>query len=138
MTKTLKFLAALLVALPVFAQAQQTYTQAELDQLLAPIAAYQDPLLSQVLMAATFPDEVSEAARWSRANPGLLGDTAVQAAQNEGWDPSVRALVAFPQLLAYMDANPGWIRSLGEAFLIQEPQVMSTVERLRQEGRRRS
>ena len=123
---------ALLAATPTtFAQAQRNFSQAELDQMLAPIALYPDSLLSQVLMAATYPAEVGEAARWSRAYPGLQGDYAVRAAQNEGWDPSVTSLVAFPQVLARMDENPGWTRRLGEAFLAQEPYVMDTVQQLR-------
>ncbi|MEK6246408.1 MAG: DUF3300 domain-containing protein, partial [Pseudomonadota bacterium] len=89
------------------------------------------PLLSQVLMAATYPPEVAEAARWSRANPGLQGDDAVRAAQNEDWDSSVKSLVAFPQVLARMEENPGWTRSLGDAFLVQEPHMMDTVQQLR-------
>jgi hypothetical protein len=128
----LVLLIALLAATPAaFAQAQRTYSQAELDQMLAPIALYPDPLLSQVLMAATYPFEVAEAARWSRANPGLQGDDAVRAAQNEDWDPSVTSLVAFPQILARMDENPEWTRRLGEAFLAQEPHVMDVVQQLR-------
>jgi len=128
----LALLFGLLAATPAaFAQAQRTYSQAELDQMLAPIALYPDALLSQVLMAATYPAEVSEAARWSRANPGLQGDNAVRAVEYEDWDPSVKSLVAFPQILARMDENPGWILSLGDAFLMQEPHVMDTVQQLR-------
>src|SRR3954466_7170933 len=78
------------VALP--AQAQSQYSQAELDQMLAPVALYPDSLLSQVLMAATYPLELAEAASWSRANPGLRGDDAVRAAESHGWDPSVISL----------------------------------------------
>src|SRR5258707_14632246 len=104
---------ALLFAMPsAFAQASRVYGQAELDQMLAPIALYPAPLLSQVLMAATYPLEVAEAARWSRANPGLQGDEAVRAAQDEDWDPSVKSLVAFPQILTRMDENPGWTQAL--------------------------
>ena len=106
--------------------------QAELDQMLAPIALYPDALLSQVLMAATYPIEVVEAARWSRANPGLQGDDAVRAVQNEDWDPSVKSLVAFPQILQRMDEKLEWTRSLGDAFLAQEPQMMDQVQQLRQ------
>ena len=131
MTKTLRILAALLVALPIFTQAQRTYSQPELDQMLAPIALYPDALLSQVLMAASYPDEVSEAARWTRANIGLQGDDAVRAVQYEDWDPSVKSLVAFPQILARMTENPAWTQSLGDAFLAQEPHVMDTVQQLR-------
>jgi len=124
-------LLALVIAAPVFAQAQRTYSQPELDQMLAPIALYPDPLLSQVLMAATYPAEVDQAAAWSRANPGLQGDDAVRAVQYEAWDPSVKSLVAFPQILARMYENPGWTRSLGDAFLRQERHVMDTVQQLR-------
>lgn len=130
-----RFLAALLaflIAAPfALAQAQRTYSQAELDRMLAPIALYPDPLLSQILMASTYPLEVVEAARWSRANPHLKGDDAVRAVQDEDWDPSVKSLVAFPQVLARMGENPDWTRSLGDAFLAQQPHVMDTVQQLR-------
>ena len=133
MTKALKFLAALLLAFPLFAQAQTQRgdTQPELDQMLAPIALYPDELLSQVLMAATYPIEVVEAARWTRANSGLQGDDAVRAVQNQDWDPSVKSLVAFPQVLQRMDEHLDWTRSLGDAFLAQEPQMMDQVQQLR-------
>src|SRR5688572_14423054 len=122
---------------PLQAQAQvqapqHVYTQAELDQMLAPIALYPDSLLSQVLMASTYPIEVVEAARWCRANPGLKGDDAVRAVQNEDWDPSVKSLVAFPEILQRMDEKLEWTRSLGDAFLAQENQVMDRVQLLRQ------
>ncbi len=117
-----------------FAQTQRAYSQPELDRMLAPIALYPDPLLSQIMMAATYPLEVFEAARWSRANPHLRGDDAVRAVEDEDWDPSVKSLVAFPQVLQRMDQNRNWTRSLGDAFLAQEPQVMDTVQGLRQKA----
>src|SRR5262245_9167471 len=135
MKRILAALMALLIAVPVaFAQHEQqrTYSQAELDQMLAPIALYPDPLLSQILMASTYPLEVADAAQWTRANPGLQGDAAVQAVRNEDWDPSVQSLVAFPQVLQRMDENPAWTRALGDAFLAQQPHVMDTVQQLRQ------
>jgi hypothetical protein len=123
---------ALLVAMPLaVGQARAAYTQAELDQMLAPIALYPDPLLSQILMASTYPIEVVEAARWSRANPGVQGDAAVRMVQDRDWDPSVKSLVAFPHVLARMDENIEWTRRLGEAFIVQEPVVMETVQALR-------
>lgn len=115
---------------PVQAQSR-TYSQAELDALLAPVALYPDPLLSQVLMAATYPADVGEAAAWSRANPHLTGEDAVRAAQDQPWDPSVKSLLAFPDVLARMDESPQWLMDLGQAFLAQEPQVMDTVQGLR-------
>lgn len=134
MTMLRKFAAALLAALmfaPTLAPAQDRFPQAELDRLLAPVALYPDPLLSQVLMAATYPADVVEAARWSRANPQVSGDDAVRAADGFDWDPSVKSLLAFPQLLQRMDEDLHWTRSLGEAFLAQEPHVMDTVQQLR-------
>jgi hypothetical protein len=107
------------------------FTEAELDQLLAPIALYPDALLSQVLIAATYPLEIVEAARWSRANAGLDGEAAVEAVADEDWDPSVKALVAFPDLLAQMDQDLDWTRQLGEAMLLQESDVMDSIQFLR-------
>jgi uncharacterized protein DUF3300 len=130
-----KLLIALLAAvgaLPLASgPAQAAYSRAELDQMLAPIALYPDPLLSQILMAATYPAEVAEAARWSRAHPGIEGDAAVRMVQDYEWDPSVKSLVAFPQVLARMDENPDWTRKLGDAFVVQEPVVMEAVQGLR-------
>lgn len=108
------------------------FSQAELDQMLAPIALYPDQLLSQVLMAATYPLEVVQAARWSREHPGLQGQEAVRAVDDRAWDPSVKSLVAFPDLLAQMDADLDWTERLGDAFLAQQQQVMDTVQSLRQ------
>jgi uncharacterized protein DUF3300 len=125
--------AALLAPALGLAQTREraAFSQAELDQMLAPVALYPDPLLSQMLMAATYPLEVVEATRWSKAHPGLQGDAAVKAAAGEGWDPSVTSLVAFPQVLAWMDENLKWTSAVGDAFLAQQPQVMDTVQSLR-------
>ena len=132
MKTALALLAALLVsATPVQAQ-QRVYNQAELDALLAPIALHPDGLLSQILMAATYPQDVADAAEWSRANPHVQGDAAVRAVEYEPWDPSVKALVAFPDVLARMAGSPQWLHDLGQAFLHQEPHVMDTVQGLRQ------
>jgi hypothetical protein len=109
----------------------RTFNQAELDALLAPVALYPDPLLSQVLMAATYPQDVAEAAAWSRANPHLTGEHAVRAADPYPWDPSVKSLLAFPDVLARMDESPQWTADLGQAFLAYEPYVMDTVQALR-------
>src|SRR5215472_7053233 len=78
------------------APAAQPYSQEELDQMLAPIALYPDDLLAQILMAATYPLEVVQAARWSRSHPGSRGENAVALVDNGDWDPSVKSLVAFP------------------------------------------
>ena len=137
-TITTLCLALVLPAQAAFAQerpAQQdrpTFRQEQLDQMLAPIALHPDPLLSQILMAATYPLEVVQAARWSRANPNLKGEAAVKAVESRDWDPSVRSLVAFPEVLAMMDEHIEWTERLGEAFLAQQAQVMDTIQGLRQ------
>jgi hypothetical protein len=123
-----------LAAGPIHALAQDTdrrFDQALLDSMLAPVALYPDQLLSQVLMAATYPHEVEEAARWSRARPGLSGDAAVRTSAGWDWDPSVRSLTAFPDVLETMLQHMSWTQDLGEAFLAQPQDVMEAVQRLR-------
>lgn len=130
MRRVLAFI--LFAAVQAVAVAQpRLFNQAELDALLAPVALYPDAVLSQVLVAATYPDDVRDAAAWSRANAHLKGDEAVRAAESMLWDPSLKALLAFPDLLARMDESPRWTADLGEAFLSQEPQVMDTIQGLR-------
>lgn len=119
---------------PEAALPRHAFAQQELDQMLAPIALYPDSLLTQVLMAATYPLEVVEAARWSKANPNLTGEQAVQAVVQNSWDPSVKSLVAFPQILTMMDEHLTWMERLGDAFLAQQTQVMDTVQSLRQKA----
>jgi hypothetical protein len=109
----------------------EAFSMAELDQMLAPIALYPDSLLSQLLIASTYPLEIVEAARWSRSNPQLEGEAAVEAVAGMDWDPSVKALVAFPELLARLDEDLEWTRRLGDAFLYQEAQVMDSIQFLR-------
>src|SRR6266852_7192939 len=116
------------------AQRNAPATQPELDQMLAPIALYPDSLLSQIFMASTYPLEVVEAARWSKANPGLKGEDAVNAVGERDWDASVKSLAAFPQVLAMMDQQLEWTARLGDVFVAQEPQVMETVQSLRQKA----
>ncbi|RPH44256.1 MAG: DUF3300 domain-containing protein [Burkholderiales bacterium] len=114
-------------------RAQTRYTQPELEQLLAPIALYPDSVLAQVLMASAYPAEIGLAADWLRRNPTFKdkGDAAVRAVDNQPWDPSVRSLVAFPQVLDLLDANPDWTQQVGDAFIDQRPDVMSAVQALR-------
>lgn len=108
-----------------------TYTPAQIDQWVAPIALYPDNLLSQVLMASTYPSNVVQAVEWSQDNPTMKGDAAVQAVANQPRDPSVKSLVAFPSLLALMGENAPWVENLGNAFLAQPQDVMDSVQRLR-------
>jgi len=110
------------------------FTQEQLDQMLAPIALYPDPLLAQVLMATTYPGEVAEAATWSKAHPDAKGDDAVKQVATQTWDPSVQALVAFPQVLATLGQDPVWVQRLGDAFLAQPDDVMDGVQRLRHQA----
>jgi hypothetical protein len=103
----------------------------QLDSLVAPIALYPDPLLSQVLVASTYPLEVVQAARWLKQNPGLQGEALAQAARDQSWDPSVQALVVFPDVLNRLDENLKWTTDLGNAFLDQQQDVMDAVQRMR-------
>ena len=108
-------------------------TEARLDQLVAPVALYPDPLLGQVLMASTYPHEIAEAARWVRAasNRALSGDAFTAALKAKGWNPSVMALAPFPSLLAIMADKLDWTGQLGNAFLAQQGEVVAAVQRLR-------
>lgn len=113
------------------ALAQARLDQPHLDQLLAPVALYPDALLSQVLMASTYPADVAAAAQWSKSNPSLSGDAATKAVASEPWDPSVQSLVAFPSVMDLMGRQPQWVQSVGDAFLAQPDDVMDAVQRLR-------
>ncbi len=106
-------------------------SQQDLDQLLAPIALYPDDLLAQILMASTYPLEVVQAARWVAANPNVKDKALEDAMQKQTWDPSVKGLTSVPQVLKQMDENLEWMQKLGDAFLEQQPAVMSTVQSLR-------
>ena len=112
------------------------YTQQQLDQMVAPIALYPDPLVAQILMAATYPLEVVQADRWAKdpQNAALKGDQLAAVLQQQPWDPSVKSLVPFPQVLQTMDKNLQWTEQLGDAFLAQQPAVMNSVQQLRQQA----
>src|SRR5579862_4784422 len=123
---------------PQMDQAQQQQQQQplmspqQLDDLVAPIALYPDPLLSQVLVASTYPLEVVEAQQWAQSNRGMNNRQMVDAARSQNWDASVQALVAFPDAMALLTRNVGWTTSLGNAFLAQQADVMAAVQRMRQ------
>ena len=110
------------------------YTQEELDRLLAPIALYPDALLSQILMASTYPLEVVEANRWVKQNPNLTGDRLDEALKDKAWDVSVKSLCRFPQVLSMMDEKLQETGDLGNAFLGQEDQVMDTIQKSARTG----
>jgi len=115
---------------------QKIYNNQQLDQMLAPVALYPDALLSQVLMACTYPSNVADAAAWSAAHPKTQGDDAVKQVASQPWDPSVQSLVAFPQVLAQMKQQPEWVQNVGDAFLAQPDDVMASVQRLRAQAQK--
>jgi len=110
---------------------EKKLSQAELDQLVAPIALYPDPLLSNVLMAATYSDEVLEAKRWLDQNKSLKGKALKAAADKQDWDNSVKELTATPPVLAMMSDKRDWTEKLGDAVFAQQQDVMDAVQRLR-------
>lgn len=118
------------------ANAAQRFNTEQIDALLAPIALYPDSLLTQILMASTFPLQVVAAARWveESGHKGLSGDALTKALEAEPWDPSVKSLVPFPQVLAMMNAKLDWLQQLGYAFAEQQADVLSSVQRLRRQA----
>jgi len=112
--------------------AQQTPEQ--LQQLVAPIALYPDSLVAQILAASTFPEQVVEADRWVQEHPDLKGEALAQAVDQEPWDPSVKALTAFPSVLGNMDKNISWTSSLGDAYYNQQQDVMDAIQVMRQKA----
>jgi hypothetical protein len=103
----------------------------QLDNLVAPVALYPDSLLSQLLVAATYPLEVVEASQWLQQNRNLQGDQLIDAARQQNWDASVQALVAFPDALNLLSSDIRWTTDLGNAFLAQQADVMNAVQRMR-------
>ncbi|WDZ94531.1 DUF3300 domain-containing protein [Herbaspirillum sp. WKF16] len=117
---------------PAYPPPPASYTQEQLDQMLAPVALYPDSLLAQVLMASTYPLEVVQAQRFVEARPGLQGDGLARSVAPMPWDPSVKALVQFPSVLAMMNDRLDWMQQMGQAFLSQQGAVMDTVQNLRE------
>jgi hypothetical protein len=109
----------------------QTLAPDQLDDLVAPIALYPDPLVSQILVAATYPLELVQASQWLQRNPGFTGAALTQAAQQQSWDPSIQALVVFPDLVKRLNQDITWTTNLGNAFLSQQADVMDAVQRMR-------
>ena len=131
MRRLIRILVGLVIALGALNAHARVYNQAELDALLAPIALYPDPLLNNILDAVRYPDDVMAAADWSRANPGLQGDAALQAAEGELWAPSVKSLVAYPDVLARLVESPQWLYDLGDAYATHGPYIQTTIQELR-------
>lgn len=119
------WLLILLLAVPPEIVAQQSgdgavFKPEELEQILAPIALHPDPLVSQILMAATYPLEVVQADRWAKQNASLKGDALAKALEAQDWDPSVKSLVNFPQVLTMMSEKLDWTQKLGDAVLADQ------------------
>jgi Protein of unknown function (DUF3300) len=127
--------AAAPAATPVTAeQVSRTWTAEALEELLAPVALYPDPVLSQVLIASTNPQEVLDAGNWLLQNQGLKGDALDEAAAGVGFTPPVRALVQFPETVDMMCLELGWTTEVGEAFVADQPGVLDAVQRLRRQA----
>ncbi|HEY2380066.1 MAG TPA: DUF3300 domain-containing protein [Terriglobia bacterium] len=117
--------------IPVPAANQQVLAPNQMDGLVAPLALYPDPLISQILVASTYPLEVVEANQWLQQHPELSGQALTQAAASQNWDPSVQALVMFPDVLKRLNEDVSWTTALGNAFLNQQADVMGAIQRLR-------
>ncbi|MDA7949290.1 MAG: DUF3300 domain-containing protein, partial [Hyphomicrobiaceae bacterium] len=125
------FTCALTISIARADEAAKVLPKEELEQLVAPIALHPDALVSQILMASTYPLEVVEAQRWVKANPGVTGDALESAMQKEPWDPSVKSLTAFPEVLEMMSDEISWTQQLGDAFLAQQEDVLAAIQDLR-------
>jgi hypothetical protein len=112
-------------------QAAPTIPDGQLDALVAPVALYPDPLLTQVLVASTYPLELIQLQQWLQKNPGLTGDALTNAVQKQDWDPSIQAMSVFPDLVKRLSDDIKWTTDLGNAFLAQQSDVMDAVQRMR-------
>lgn len=127
-----------LLTQPVHAQSSQqssNLSMAQLQSLVAPIALYPDSLLSQMLMAATYPLEVAEADNWLKNNSRLSKNQLEDALKNQTWDNSVKSLVSFPEALNLLGNKLDWTQKLGDAYLAQPKDLMQSVQALRAKAR---
>jgi len=134
--KAIQFVLALALSLAALGAIGQTadaraFSQGELDAVLAPVALYPDPLLTHILNASLYPQDVAAATAWSRANPQLQGDAALAAVDGEPWNPSVKALVAYPEVLSRMAESPQWLADLGAAYTGSPDAVNAEIQALR-------
>ncbi|MGE5265812.1 MAG: DUF3300 domain-containing protein [Deltaproteobacteria bacterium] len=123
---------------PAFGQdaPEKVFSTEQLDQMLAPVALYPDEVLANVLMASTYPLDVVQAARWIKEpqNKKLKGDALAKALEAKPWDPSIKALTLFPEVLNMMSDQLEWTQNLGDAFLAQEDEVFARVQFLREKA----
>ncbi|MFY9983991.1 MAG: DUF3300 domain-containing protein [Chthoniobacterales bacterium] len=121
------------IATPASQPAPQAVQQSseQLRELVAPIALYPDPLVGQVLAAATYPGEAMEANQWMQQHQGLTGDALAKEVDKQSWDPSVKALTEFPAVLANMSQNLAWTAELGDAYVNQRQELTQTIQNMR-------
>ena len=121
-------------ATPASQPAPQAVQQSpeQLRELVAPIALYPDPLIGQILAAATYPSQVLKADYWMQQHPGLTGDALAKEVDKQPWDPSVKALTEFPAVLGNMSQNLAWTAELGDAYLNQQQELTKTIQDMRQ------
>src|ERR1700720_2788821 len=129
-----------LVATPIFAQDRghpPSFAPDQLDHLVSRVALYPDPLLAQVLAAATFPDQIPDAAKWADQHHYLRGAELANAINEDrlSFDPSVQAVLPFPSVLDMMASDMNWTSDIGNAFLADRQDVMDAVQRMRQRAR---
>jgi hypothetical protein len=122
---------------PAAAGSQSTFTPQQLDDLVAPVALYPDPILSQVLAASTYPIEIAEAEQWLRDHPKWKPSKLMDEAKKQNWDPSIQGLVAFPDVLARLSGDISYTTQLGNAFLAQQADVMQAVQRMRAQAQKK-
>lgn len=113
----------------------QTLSEAELAQMLAPIALYPDSLLTHILISSTYPLEIVEAHRWLKKNEGLSSEQAAQSVKDFDWDASVKALVPFERILGRLNDDLGWTQQLGDAFLQDEAKLLESIQALREQAK---
>jgi hypothetical protein len=125
------------MTIPAVAQGAPYYAPDQLERMVSRIALYPDPLLAQTLAAATFPDQIPDAAGWADQHHYLNGERLAEAINNDQlyWDPSVQALLPFPSVLDMMASDMNWTSDLGNAFLAQQEDVMAAVQRMRARAR---
>ena len=109
----------------------------QLDSLVAPIALYPDNLLSQTLVASTYPLEIIQLQQWLEKNPNLGKDQKKlsEAVQKQPWDPSIQAMAALPDVVKRLSDDIQWTTELGNAFLAQQKDVMDSIQRMRSKAK---
>ncbi|HTG81973.1 MAG TPA: DUF3300 domain-containing protein [Geobacteraceae bacterium] len=139
--RAVSILVVILFVLPLQSLAQQEgeapqkkLSKEELAQLLAPIALYPDELVAQILMASTYPLEIVQADRWAKSHQQSAGDVLAKQLEKEPWDPSVKSLVNFPEVLSKMSEKLELTTKIGDAFLSQQKDVMDTIQELRRKA----